>query len=109
MDGLVFGQQSKDCKLAFRQCLIERQWAYIRAKISEETQNAGYLCFNLCEPHNLPGAKDMRELSFLRSLVNYLEGIQKRKQLHWAGSFGPFLSYVRRHKLVLGANAKRFS
>ena len=56
---LVFGRQSDDGKLAFRQCLIKRQLAYIRAKITEETHNAGYLCFNLCELHNPPGAKGM--------------------------------------------------
>ena len=62
-----------------------------KGKDPEETQNAGYLRFDLCEPHNPPGAKGMRELSFWRSLVNYLEGIQKGKQLHWVGSFGHFL------------------
>ena len=91
MDALVFDRRRDDGKLAFRQCSIKRQWAYIRAKISEETQNDGYLSFDLCEPHNPPDAKGMSELSFWRSLVNYLEGIQKRKQLHWAGSFGPLL------------------
>ena len=71
VDALVYGRKSDDGELAFGQCLIERQWAYIRAKIPEETQNAGYLCFDLCEPHNPPGAKGMRELSFWRSLVNF--------------------------------------
>ena len=91
MDALVFGRKNDDGELAFRQCSIERQWAYIRAKTPEETQNAGYLCFNLCELHHMPGAKGMDELSFWSSLVNYLEGVQKGKQLNWAGSFGPFL------------------
>ena len=52
-----------------------------KSKDLEETQNAGYLRFNLCEPHYPPGTKGMHELSFWRSLVNYLEGIQKRTQL----------------------------
>ena len=92
MGALVFGQQSNDGKLAFRQCSTERQRACRRAKIPEETQDAECLCFNLCEPHNPPGAKGMHDLSFWRSLVNYVEGISEAegKELHWVGSFGPF-------------------
>jgi hypothetical protein len=35
-----------------------------KGKHLEETHNAGYLRFDLCEPHNTPGEKGMRELSF---------------------------------------------
>ena len=65
--------------------LDQKKMGIHKGRGPEETQNAGYLCFDLCEPHNPPGAKGMRKLSFWRSFVNYLEGIQKRKQLHWAG------------------------
>ena len=50
-----------------------------KGKDLEETQDTGYLRFDLCEPHNPPGAKGMRELSFWRSPVNYLEGHRTKK------------------------------
>ena len=71
--------------------LDQKKMGIHKGKDLKETPNAGYLYFDLCESHNPPCIIGMCELSFWRSLMNYLEGIQKGKQLHWAGSFGPFL------------------
>ena len=108
MDDLVFGLQSNDCKLAFRQCSIERQWAYIRAKTLRKHTMLG-ICVLTSVSYTICLVQRVYRVELLALFFELLRRYSKDKATSLGWLFWPFLIIVSRRKLVLGANAKRFS